>query len=154
MNVIAPGGNNSVKGRSIQSFDLRRLEETLEKNIWIKDAELFFDNNNMLRVNITELTPVARIFTVSGHSFYIDSSSTRLPLSDKMSVKLPVVTNFPTEATRLSSADSLLMQQLKHLSVYIGKDDFWMAQIAQIDITPQRTFEIGTCNWQPYYTVW
>jgi cell division protein FtsQ len=143
--VVAPGKKNRVKGQSIKSFDLRRLEATLEKNVWVKDAELYFDNNAVLQVNIEEREPVARIFTVTGVSFYIDSSVTRLPVTDKMSVKLPVFTNYPTDepaASRLGAADSLLLQQVKHLSRFIAQDSFWTAQIAQVDITAERTFDL------------
>jgi len=63
-------------------------------------------------------------------------------LSDKMSARLPVFTNFPSEKTRWRGADSLLMSQVKNMSLYIQKDNFWSAQVAQVDITPQRNFEI------------
>jgi cell division protein FtsQ len=55
--------------------------------------QLFFDNNEVLQVVIDEREPIARIFTVAGNSYYIDSSLERLPLSDKMSARLPVFTN-------------------------------------------------------------
>src|SRR5581483_4149363 len=64
----------SVKGREIKTFDLRRMENQLKNNVWIKTAELFFDNNRVLQVSIEERVPVARLFTVTGNSFYIDSS--------------------------------------------------------------------------------
>jgi cell division protein FtsQ len=140
MNVVSP--NKSVKGRAITGFDLRKLEETLEKNVWVKDAELFFDNKATLHVKVEEREPIARIFTVTGNSFYIDSAFARLPLSVKMSVKLPVFTGFPTDAVRLGKADSSLMQYIKQVSLFIAKDSFWTAQIAQVDITPTRTFEM------------
>lgn len=140
MNVVSP--NKPVKGRAITGFDLRKLEETLEKNLWVKDAELFFDNKAILHVKVEEREPIARVFTVTGNSFYIDSAFARLPLSAKMSVKLPVFTNFPTDAVKLGKADSTLMQYIKQVSLFIAKDTFWTAQIAQVDITPLRTFEM------------
>ena len=47
---LSNGGVLSVKGRSIKSFDLKKLEEKLERNSWVSDAELFFDNNQLLKV--------------------------------------------------------------------------------------------------------
>ncbi|MEO6314448.1 MAG: hypothetical protein ABIU63_10535 [Chitinophagaceae bacterium] len=142
MTIIAPDKNNQPKGRLLASFDLTGIEASLRKNIWVKDAQLFFDNNSMLRVSVEERFPVARIFTVNGNSFYIDSSAKRLPLNSRMTVKLPVYTNFPADKDRLYGADSLLMQQIKRMSPFILADAFWMAQIGQIDITPNRTFEM------------
>jgi len=140
--MTAPGIKPVFKGKAIASFNLQKLERSLETNLWVRDAELFFDNNEVLQVVIDEREPIARIFTVAGNSYYIDSSLERLPLSDKMSARLPVFTNFPSEKTKWRGADSLLMSQVKSMSQYIQKDDFWSAQVAQVDITPQRNFEI------------
>jgi cell division protein FtsQ len=118
------------------------MEMRLLKSDWIKKAELFFDNNSVLQVKITEREPIARVFTVSGSSFYIDSSLERLPLSDKFSARLPVFTGFPTEVRVLKKKDSVLLNEIKTLSEYINANPFWMAQIDQIDITPQNNFEM------------
>jgi cell division protein FtsQ len=110
--------------------------------VWIRDAQLFFDNNEVLQVKIDERDPLARVFTLSGNSFYIDSNCVRLPLSEKISAKLPVFTNFPADNNRLNKADSALLQQVKQVGMYIKHEPFWMAQITQVDITPERKFEM------------
>jgi cell division protein FtsQ len=143
LNVIAPGKNNPYKGRPLASFDLHRLEELLKRDVWVRDADLFFDGNGLLKVNIDEREPIARVFTESGSSFYLDSAGAHLPLSDKMAIRLPVFTGFPTDKTVLRGADSLLQQQVKQLSLYMTtKDTFWLAQVQQVDITPARGFEM------------
>ncbi len=142
VDILTGNGAVALKGRSLKRFDLRSMEERLQKNVWIRDAELFFDNNEVLQVKITEREPVARIFTVTGNSFYIDSSCERLPLSDKVSARLPVFTGFPTDKKRVGKADSLLLQHIKQVSLFIQHDPFWMAQIAQTDILPGRKFEM------------
>jgi cell division protein FtsQ len=141
-NMLKGAGSAQWQGRPILSFDLPRMESVLEKNAWVGDAQLFFDNNGLLRVNIAERSPVARIFTTTGTSFYIDSSGKELPLSDKLRAELPVFTGYPAEKSRLHGADSAIAVQVRRLSAFIGKDPFWMAQIAQVDITPSKTFEM------------
>lgn len=140
--VLTGNGAYKLRGRAIKLFDLRRLEEKLERDVWIKDAELFFDNNNVLRVKIEEREPIARLFTTGGNSFYIDSTGAGLPLSDKLSARLPVFTGFPSEKPKPGGADSALIAQIKQVSAFLLKDPFWMAQIAQVDITPDRKFEM------------
>lgn len=140
--LLASAGAGVWKEKAIQSFDLRRMESVLEKNVWIKDAQLFFDNNGVLQVKVMERQPVARIFTTNGNSFYIDSSGVQLPLSDKLPVKLPVFTDYPAATIRLHGQDSVLTTEIKQLSAFIGGDAFWMAQIAQVAILPDRTFEL------------
>lgn len=123
----------SFTGVSMTRIDLRNIEEALEKDPWIKDAELFFDNKQVLQVSIVEREPVARIFTVMGNSFYLDSSGKILPLSEKLTARVPVFTGFPF-GKKLSAPDSALMKDVIRLSNYIYADSFWNAQIAQVDI--------------------
>lgn len=129
-------------GKTLQSFKLRDIENQLEKDTWIKNAELYFDNNNVLRVHVDEREPAARLFATDGSTFYIDSSIMMLPLSTKFSARLPVFTNFPASGSRLSSADSSLLRDVLKISGQLQADSFLMAMIDQVDITPQRTFEL------------
>ncbi len=134
--------NKVLTGVPTESVQLGLLENELEKNVWVKDAQLFFDNNQVLTVKIEERQPLARIFTMQGSSFYIDSSASRLPLSEKFSAKVPVFTSFPSEKKMLTASDSMVLQDVKHIAQYIQQDSFWMAQVAQVDITPQHTYEM------------
>ena len=142
INQLTSDGTEKIKGRSLQTFDLRRLEEKLEKHIWIKDAELFFDNNETLQVKLVERKPLARLFTTGGNSFYIDDEGKRLPLSDKLTLKLPLFTGYPYEKNNFRSGDSALVNGVMAISRYIAADSFWNAQIAQVEITSARNFEM------------
>ncbi len=132
-----------IKGKKLTEFNLRQMEQTLEGNVWIKDAELFFDNNEVLQVKIKEREPLARIFTTGNKSYYIDKEFMRLPLSSKFSASVPVFTNCPLDKTKWNKADSVLLLQIKAISELIAADPFWMAQVEQVDYTPQKTFELS-----------
>ncbi len=139
---ILTGINGSIKGKPMKEFDLKKMEDGLEKNPWINNAELYFDNNRELQVKVREKEPVARVFTSSGTSFYIDSTLDRMPLNEKFTPRLPVFTNFPSDKKVLKGKDSMLMKELKDISVFLLQDSFWMAQIDQVDISPAREFEM------------
>lgn len=142
INLLQSKNKGNIEHCALRDIDLAAMEKILQKNKWIQKAELFFDNNNILQVKIAEREPVARIFTTSGASFYIDSSILRLPLSEKFSPRLPVFTSFPTDVKILTRKDSGLLKQIRDIGEIINGDAFWMAQIEQIDITPEREFEI------------
>jgi cell division protein FtsQ len=142
LKIVSGESVSEARGKPITAFNLQKLETILEQNIWVKDAELFFDNNLVLHINILEKEPVARVFTSSGSSFYLDSSGNKMPLNTKMNVKLPVFTGFPAGKKLSGNADSLLSKQVKNLSMYILNDKFWMAQVAQVDITNDGNFEM------------
>lgn len=131
-----------ITGRPIGEFDLLKMEKTLEGNVWIKDAELFFDNNEVLRVKVKEREPMARIFTTTNKSYYIDKDFVRLPLSTKFSAQVPVFTGCPLDKTKWNKEDSVLLQQVKSISEFVSNDSFWAAQIEQVNYNAAKTFEL------------
>lgn len=133
--------HGSVVERHIGNINLASLEKGLEVSPWIRDAELYFDTKDILHVSVSERVPLARVFTTAGVSFYIDSTGAQMPLLEAYSAKLPVVTGF-VAAKRMNSADSALLKETKQVVQAISSDAFWNAQIGQIDITPERKFEL------------
>lgn len=142
LRILEKLNNQKLEKSVASSLNLGAMENTLLKDQWIKSAEIFFDNNNVLQIKIDEREPIARVFTVSGASFYLDSSLKKLPLSDEYSARLPAFTNFPTEVAVLKKEDSALLKEIKTVGEFISNNPFWMAQIDQVDITPNRTFEL------------
>ncbi|HVU99269.1 MAG TPA: hypothetical protein VHE34_28800 [Puia sp.] len=140
--ILTNAGAAKGQNKPIHAFDLRKLEGILGKNIWIKEAQLFFDNNGILQVKVTEREPVARIFTREGNSCYIDSSGIQLPLPDKLPALLPVFTGYPASKIMLRGGDSTLTRDILRLTGFIRRDSFWAARIAQIVILPGNEFEL------------
>lgn len=134
--------DSPVIGKGIAQVDLKLLENKLKKNAWVKNAEIYFDNNERLHVEVEEREPLIRVFTIQGNSFYLDSDAVRLPLSNKLSVRVPVITGFPSDNKVLSSPDSMMLLNVVKFGKYIKEDSFWMAQVSQIVITPQANFEM------------
>lgn len=135
-------GLSVLKGKSVKNFDLKSMEDKLEKDPWIKNAELFFDNKRVLRVNIEENQPIARLFTLKGNTFYLDSNMKRLPLNERHTPRLPVFTGVPGDRIPWTGKDSVLMNEVKQMALFLNNDPFWMAQIDQCDINAQRSFEL------------
>lgn len=141
LNLLKASAGNRIVGERIGKIKVGQLERILEKHLWIRDAELYFDNRDVLHVSVFEREPIARVFTTAGRSFYIDSAGHRMPLLPEVRVRVPVVTNF-TAAKNLNAADSTQLRAVTTLARYITEHPFWNAQIAQIDITPEGSFEL------------
>lgn len=127
--------------RPVSSVDLSALEEGLKSHKWIEEAELYFDSRDALHVSISQRSPIARVFTTTGTSFYFDSTAHQMPLLPDMSIRLPVITNF-TASKKWTADDSLFASKMITLVKCINADVFWSAQVAQINITPERKIEI------------
>ncbi|WP_143304939.1 cell division protein FtsQ/DivIB [Chitinophaga vietnamensis] len=139
--LLTKDKNLNPVGKPIGSIDIRQLENIISTDPWVKNAELYFDNQRQLNIKVTQREPVARVFTFSGNSFYLDEAGERIPVSSRYAARVPVFTGFPTDAEKLQKADSLLSAQVVDMGSYILQSPFWMAQVEQLMITPDRKFE-------------
>ena len=130
------------EGQAIGKLNLNTLEKYLKTIRWVKHVELFLDNAQVLQVKIEQRIPIARIFTASGNSFYIDKEGLQLPLKQLIVLRLPVFTNFPTDRQILSKPDSLLLNDILHFTKAVQNDSFFMAQTAQVNIAVNGDFEL------------
>lgn len=139
--ILKNGSDKKLIGQPLNEMNLRRMEQLLEKSSWVRDAELYFDSHDVLHITAIEREPIARVFSTGGTSFYIDSAAKRLPLLQKMSIRVPVVTNLPWPK-KMNGRDSALIKSTRDLVVFVASDSFWNAQVAQIDVVNGKFFEI------------
>lgn len=140
--LINSDSKHNPVGMVISEINIANLEKTVERDPWVRSAELFFDNQQMLNVEVEQRDPLARVFTFSGNSFYLDGDGERIPVSDRFSARVPVFTGFPTDAQQLKKEDSALYIQMRDMAGFITADTFWNAQVEQIMITGDRKFEL------------
>lgn len=129
-------------GMVISDINIGNLERIVERDPWVRSAEIFIDNQEILNIEVVQRDPLARVFTFSGNSFYLDEQGERIPVSDRFSARVPVFTGFPSDAVQMKKEDSLLYAQMGEMARFIATDTFWNAQVEQVMITGDRKFEI------------
>jgi cell division protein FtsQ len=131
-------------GKYINNIHLYPLEKQLNRNPWVLNSDIYFDQQNVLHIDVQQRSPVARLFSTDGNSFYIDDSLSILPLKLSDVVELPVFSNFLISPGGAKAADTLLMKRIVGLATEIRKHPFWMAQIEQVYINPDASFDMIT----------
>jgi hypothetical protein len=117
-------------------------------------ARLFFDNNSVSCMSTWSNVPLppgslpttatASISTATGYNC---RSSPNSPPGCRYSP----ATHRPAGHQR---PDSLLKAGILRVSVLYPQDSFWMAQIAQVNITPDTDLRTGTRNRRPPHRLW
>ncbi|MGN6569539.1 MAG: cell division protein FtsQ/DivIB [Flavipsychrobacter sp.] len=124
----------------VGKLDIHVMENIITANPWVGEAQVYVDNNRLMHVNVTQRVPVARIFEANGNSYYVDTTLSDLPLSEKYVYYTTVVTNMP-ELKNDSVSRSLKAQVLK-LVRFVENDTFWNAQVSQIIVDSNCSFEV------------
>jgi cell division protein FtsQ len=134
-------GLKDIKDKKMASFDLQKMENFLRRNSWIRDVQLYFDNNQTLKIRIQERQPVARMFSVTGNSFLIDSMGVQMPVPVRTVFRLPVFTGYPQDKFGIKR-DSTLNRQVLNLAIFLNQDQFWSGQIQEVNIRASNTFQM------------
>ncbi|MFZ9694985.1 MAG: cell division protein FtsQ/DivIB [Chitinophagaceae bacterium] len=130
-----------VQGELVSDFNLRGVESKIQQHPFIRKAQLYFDNQDVLHLSVQEKIPLARLYTNSGSSFYLDELGAPMPLSETKTVKLPVFTSLP-DSVNLNKKDTLLLSQIKVAAQIIVADSFWSSQVSQLDLTSAGEWEM------------
>lgn len=129
------GAERQVAESSLARIDLRALEDELKNLTYVKEAQVSRDLKGNLIVDIEQAHPAARIVPQSGEGVYLSSERKFLPLSDRYTARVIMVTG--------AGADSLFSPNFRQtepakalfdLLDYVNADPFWKAQIAQADL--------------------
>lgn len=137
--LLAPSAT-PLAGRPLRDLDLHRMEKALERDPWIRDADLYLDRAHVLQVRIEEERPVARIFTRTGHSFYIDSHLNRIPLNPRHTPRLPVFTGMPVTIRGDAATDTLHLRSVWAMVRYLQTDPLSLALVEQVDFEAPTGF--------------
>src|SRR5690554_3406026 len=119
----------------VKASSLSQLENYLQTHPHIQKAYVFIDSKGKLHVDIEQINPIARVLTNEGNSYYVDDRMIKIPTSEIYTAKVPVLTGYISET--LSDNDTVHTKELKSLIKIIeiaSEDEYWSAQVAQLDI--------------------
>jgi cell division protein FtsQ len=149
----------NLKGATLSRINLKEIEKRIKADRFVKDAELYSDIKGNLIVKATLHRPIARIVRDDGPDAYLAEDGTIMPVSDKYASRVVLISGpFVRQFIRLDNirnhdnGDELMFMLKK-----ISEDEFWRAQITQLDIDrkgrifilPQigsQTIEFGTAE--------
>lgn len=126
----------SMRGAKFSAVNMREVEQRIRKQPFIHDAQLYSDLKGNIIVRASLRRPIARIVRNDGPDGYIAEDGTVMPVSEKFTSRVvliggPFVTTLLKQRNLNQSEEGkLLMQVIKT----IRSDEFWAAQIAQLNI--------------------
>ncbi len=128
-----------LQGYAMSQIDSRKLEQSIEKNPYISNAEVSKDISGRLEVRVEQRIPLVRIMPDGKSGFYLDREGHRLPLSDQFTPKTLLATGY----LKIQEAEETKqLQEILDFSTYISDHPFWKAQIVQIYVDRKGEYEL------------
>ena len=126
----------NLKGASLDQVDMRQVERKIKREPFVDDAQLYSDLKGNLTVKTSLRRPIARVVRNDGPDGYIAEDGTVMPTSDKFTSRVILVSgDYVHELVKQKNLNtSEEGKQLIELIETIRDDEFWNAQIAQLDI--------------------
>jgi len=128
---------SSDQNQTKENINLNNLEEFVQSNEMIENAEVFLTIKGDLGVIVRQRTPVLRVANSTG-SYYYDSQGKKMPLSENYSARVPLTSS----DLNINNCDDIIC-----LSNKIISDDFLQKQIIginQIETKGTYQFELRT----------
>ena len=126
-------------GWQISELEPSFIEESIQRNPFVKSAHVFLDALNRLHIVIQQREPAMRVQDENNMSFYIDTEGYRMPLSRHYTARVKVATGYIPrfKGSNLSHSDSLYTS-LMDVSEAISEDPFYEALVEQIYVDRDR----------------
>ncbi len=126
----------NIRGAKTSDINLKAIEAKIKKDPFIKQADLYTDLKGNLIASIALRRPIARIIRADGPDGYIAEDGTVMPVSEKFTARVLLISGAYTrkilEQSNINSTEE--GAELLKLIRVLKEDDFWSAQIAQMDI--------------------
>ncbi|HPH47228.1 MAG TPA: cell division protein FtsQ [Chryseolinea sp.] len=135
---------DNLKGASLDKVNLKDVERKIKMNPFVEEAELYSDLKGNLVVKAELRRPVARIVRNDGPDGYIAEDGTIMPTSEKFTSRVVLISGSYTR-TLLQKHNINELEEGKQLLEMINTirdDEFWAAQVAQLDIDSKARITI------------
>ncbi len=130
-----------LRGYPLGEINTRTLERAIEKDPYIRNAEVSKDISGRLEVKIEQRIPLIRIMPQGNKGFYLDRDGEILPLSEQFTPLILLASgNIPAQGQEGKPGD--MLQEIYNFSDFLAGHSFWSEQIVQIYVNRLGEYEL------------
>lgn len=133
---LVESGPDRLRNRPFDEIDYGSIEERLERQRNLQDAQVFHDFKGNLVVHVELRRPMARLVQEKGADAYLSEDGVVMPVSERYSSRVIIISGAYAQKTivgqRIGADD--YGKQILDLLRFIREDEFWRAQISEIRI--------------------
>lgn len=129
---------------SLADVDVARVEAILERHPLVADAEAYVDAEQQVHLHVSQREPLLRIMAASGQNYYLDQTGVRMPLSDRYTARVPVVTGeVMAWSNDYLEREAHMLHDLYDLARLLHADEFLSALVEQIHVQQDGSYVLS-----------
>lgn len=142
---------DTMVGKPLNAINSAHLERKIGNHPAVQNSEVYKTIDGKVVIEVSQRTPIVRIFSFNGDSYYIDSNAKVMPPSSKYTANLMIASGFVFEdyiaASQIDIKNEIknkkgttIITDIFKMAEYINNDPLWSAQIEQLYVN--KDFEI------------
>ena len=133
--LMTDDGDDVIIGKDFTEINLKTIEERVRTQKFLQKAEIYRDLKGNILVNAQLRRPFARIVDPSVPRGYVSTDGVILPPSSKYTSRTIILSgSHMKQLVKSDLTDTEEGKKIYELLKFIDGDEFWKAQIAQVDI--------------------
>jgi cell division protein FtsQ len=130
-----------LENSELANLEVERMERVLESDPFVKNADVYIDQNNQLHINIDQREPLLRILDNNGNNYYLDAVGKKMPPSKNFAARVIVATgNVSPYTPEFLGKRKSSLKDLFNLTKTLLEDEFLKSFIQQIHINNAGEF--------------
>ncbi len=131
----------SLVGLPIGAVDVERVEEVLEDDPFVLEAEAYIDAQDVIFINLKQREPLLRVIDDNGLNYYLDKGGNKMPLSKHYTANVMIANgNIPPHVPNFLKRRKHALRDLFELTNIILNDEFLSSMIEQIYVTEKGDY--------------
>jgi cell division protein FtsQ len=132
---------NAVEGTELGELEVNRMEQVLEEDPFVRDADTYVDQHNVLHVRIEQRQPIVRVLDNTGANYYLDANGVKMPPSKNFAARVLVATgNIAPYTVDFRDKRRSTLKDLFELTKTLLADEFLATFIQQVHVNNAGDF--------------
>lgn len=139
--VLLSAFGSDLENSELASLDVDRMERVLENDPFVKNADVYIDQNNQVHIDIEQREPLVRVLDNHGNNYYLDAAGKKMPPSKNYAARVIVATgNVSPYTPEFRQKRKSNLKDLFNLTQALLADEFLASFIQQIHVNNAGDF--------------
>ncbi|MFN0214427.1 MAG: cell division protein FtsQ/DivIB [Saprospiraceae bacterium] len=139
--VLLTAFGSDLENSDFSTLEVERMERVLEADPFVKNADVYIDQNDIVHINIQQREPLVRVLDNNKNNYYLDEMGKKMPPSKNFAARVIVATgNISPYTPEFLERRKSSLKDLFYITQTLLADEFLKSFIQQIHVNNAGEF--------------